>query len=60
MTSVELLEGIRMCDGYEVPQEDWARAEEFVAAGLITLGAARGPGHRWRRAELTTKARRAK
>lgn len=48
----ELLEGISMCDGYEVPRLLWPIAEVLEKEGIITLGGARGPNRDWRRAEL--------
>lgn len=50
----ELLVEIKDTGGAEVLRGSWSLAEVLAARGLITLGAPRGPGGDWRRAELVS------
>ena len=50
-----LLAEIEETDGSEVLRGAWPIAERLASRGLITFGAARGPGGDWRRAEVVKK-----
>ena len=49
---IKTLDDIRRCEGLEVHKDDVAEFEELERMGLVTLGPARGPGRKWRRATL--------